>query len=166
MNNQNYYGVQKIDYQSSLTHYKYIKRVKKNGKWRYYYDKDGLKNDVKDVLGYDEKNARDNALKAKERRYSELNKAEKDLDKYNNGWLMINGSDKYSQQYIRQLRNAARAEKFLEKKQKDFNKTPLGMLENAKGVIDKGEKVVKKLFGIKEKKTTIKNNVKKIISDR
>ena len=31
-----------------LMHWKYIKREKKNGKWRYYYD-------VKDALGYDER---------------------------------------------------------------------------------------------------------------
>lgn len=33
-----------------LKHWKYIKKVKKNGKWRYYYD-------IKDALGYDERDA-------------------------------------------------------------------------------------------------------------
>lgn len=34
-----YRAVTKEDSQKDLTHWKYIKRVKKNGKWRYYYDK-------------------------------------------------------------------------------------------------------------------------------
>ena len=38
-----------------LMHWKYIKRVKKNGKWRYYYDEESLKRDIKDKLGYDER---------------------------------------------------------------------------------------------------------------
>lgn len=45
-----------------LQHHKYIKRVKgSNGKWRYYYDVDELKGDVKDKLGYDEKRAMESA---------------------------------------------------------------------------------------------------------
>ena len=46
------------EYADELYHWKYIKRVKKNGKWRYYYDKDQLKDD----LGYDEKEAYEQAL--------------------------------------------------------------------------------------------------------
>lgn len=38
-----------------IKHWKYIKREKVNGKWRYYYDTEQLKNDIKDKLGYDEK---------------------------------------------------------------------------------------------------------------
>lgn len=34
-----YRAVTKEDSEKDLTHWKYIKRVKKNGKWRYYYDK-------------------------------------------------------------------------------------------------------------------------------
>lgn len=55
-----------------MKHWKYIKRVRKNGKWVYYYDQESLKKDlnedlgkvadaVKDVAGVDEKEARDKA---------------------------------------------------------------------------------------------------------
>lgn len=33
--------------EDEIMHWKYIKREKVNGKWRYYYDKDEMKNDVK-----------------------------------------------------------------------------------------------------------------------
>ena len=35
-----YVAVTKEEPQKDLTHWKYIKREKKNGKWRYYYDRD------------------------------------------------------------------------------------------------------------------------------
>jgi hypothetical protein len=38
----NYYGIQNSGYNSELRHWKYIKRVKKNGKWIYYYDRGEL----------------------------------------------------------------------------------------------------------------------------
>ena len=37
-----YRAVTKEDPQKDLTHWKYIKRVKKNGKWRYTYDKENV----------------------------------------------------------------------------------------------------------------------------
>lgn len=52
-----YRAVTKEDPQKDLTHWKYIKRVKKNGKWRYYYDKEQLKDD----LGFDERDALEKA---------------------------------------------------------------------------------------------------------
>lgn len=44
------YYVKRVDNNNDeLYHWKYIKREKKpNGKWRYYYDKDALKKDLKD----------------------------------------------------------------------------------------------------------------------
>lgn len=51
-----YYAIRTGDNnQNSLKHWKYVKREKVNGKWRYYYDTKQLKTDVKDALGYDEK---------------------------------------------------------------------------------------------------------------
>ena len=41
-----YKAVIKSDPSKELTHWKYIKREKVNGKWRYYYDKDAVKKDV------------------------------------------------------------------------------------------------------------------------
>ena len=34
------------DSKNELTHWKYIRREKKNGKWRYYYEKDNLRLNV------------------------------------------------------------------------------------------------------------------------
>ena len=61
-----------------LMHWKYIKRVKKNGKWKYYYDTDQLKKDFQNsklgnALGYDERN-RYNSMKPR------YNQASKRLD--------------------------------------------------------------------------------------
>lgn len=36
---------------NSLKHWKYIKREKVNGKWRYYYDTSSLKKDLKNITG-------------------------------------------------------------------------------------------------------------------
>ena len=146
----NYYGVHKSDYQSSLAHFKYIKRVKKNGKWVYYYDKKSLKEDVKDALGYDEREIMDAARKINTKAQLDFNKAEKDLDEHNNGRLQIFNSagpiDKYSQYYIRKLKTAAAAEKYLKTKQEEFNRTPLGVVTKASESIKKATDFVSKLF--------------------
>ena len=56
---------------NELVHWKYLKKVKKNGKWRYYYDTDSLKKDVSKALGIDAKEQMeqkmDELLAAKER---------------------------------------------------------------------------------------------------
>lgn len=43
-----YYAVHVVRKNDDIQHWKYIKKVKKNGKWRYYYDKDALAKDAKD----------------------------------------------------------------------------------------------------------------------
>ena len=52
----NYYAVTRSDSKTDeLKHFKYIRRVKKNGKWRYYYDESSnkLKNLEKEVMRND-----------------------------------------------------------------------------------------------------------------
>ena len=44
----NYVAVVRRKPGEDIEHWKYIKREKKNGKWRYYYDEDRAKSDVKD----------------------------------------------------------------------------------------------------------------------
>lgn len=46
-----YYGNYNDRDDMILKHWKYIKREKVNGKWRYYYDVDDLKKDVKKTIG-------------------------------------------------------------------------------------------------------------------
>lgn len=47
----NYYIGRDENGNAKLMHFKYVKREKVNGKWRYYYDSDQLKSDVGKVLG-------------------------------------------------------------------------------------------------------------------
>lgn len=42
-----YYAVHRSKPDDELTHWKYIKRIKKNGKWKYYYDKEAAEKDSK-----------------------------------------------------------------------------------------------------------------------
>lgn len=42
-----------IDKNGELRHWKYIKKKKVNGKWRYYYDRDKRNEDLRRKLGYD-----------------------------------------------------------------------------------------------------------------
>ena len=63
--------------QNELTHWKYIRKEKKNGKWRYYYDKESLKKDVDNTIGISAKN------KLEEYDPERLAKAEKELKELN-----------------------------------------------------------------------------------
>lgn len=44
------YAIRRSNSSNELTHWKYIKKVRVNGRWRYYYDKESLKADVKNKL--------------------------------------------------------------------------------------------------------------------
>lgn len=156
----NYYGVQKSDIQSSLQHFKYIKRVKKNGKWKYYYDTDSLKRDVKDVMGYDEKERMDIALKTKEKAEEDFRKAAKNAEMYEDE-VISNIEDgknlnKYSKPYWDTLEKALDAGEAYAKAQKEFNQTPLGAIKNVGGALDKAKNVVEKMLSKKKKSTTKK----------
>ncbi len=160
-----------------LQHWKYIKREKVNGKWRYYYNEDsskkkGLKEVVKDKLGYDEKERWEEADNKVMKEHSDANRA---LDSYH-GYQQYLG-DKYYRSpfidpYTGKLKEAAQkaydeeAEKLkelkaiLDKEDKEaqqsgydyhkaldeFYKTPLGKLEQAKNTIQAGKKAVTNLL--------------------
>lgn len=134
MSNKNYYGIQKSDYQTSLSHYKYIKRVKVNGKWRYYYDTKSFKRDVKDKLGYDEKEARDKAM-------TEHTKALEEYEKTKNADTIHKSSDKL-------LKSIAK-----------YQETPLGKLEYMKAQIDSGSYAVRNMLQGVEQNVKKKLNV-------
>lgn len=55
MNKTYYATVVRTGNKNELVHWKYVKKVKKNGKWRYYYDTDALKKDISKSLGIDAK---------------------------------------------------------------------------------------------------------------
>ena len=75
--NKTYAAIQRSGQKNELTHWKYIKKVKKNGKWRYYYDKDSLKRDIDNAIGI-------SAKKKLENDPERLAKAEKELKDLNN----------------------------------------------------------------------------------
>lgn len=79
------------EFSDELYHWKYVKKKKVNGKWRYYYDAESLKKDVNDTLGITakermNKNQQDlnAAKKDMEGLNSTLAKNEKDRSKYKN----------------------------------------------------------------------------------
>lgn len=124
-----------------LQHWKYISKKKVNGKWRYYYDVDKLKDD----LGYDEREEaykqHDYVMtigalrKRQNKRYNDAlpkfgpatNKQQKRIDEEKAELNKIN--KKYSEE----------AKKYYEK-QAAFHKTPIGkidkLVEGAKEVVE------------------------------
>lgn len=57
-----YYGRENFNSNSSLQHWKYIKRVRVNGKWKYYYDADQLKKDLGVTARKEANRAHDKAM--------------------------------------------------------------------------------------------------------
>lgn len=107
-----------------LTHWKYVKREKINGKWRYYYDTKSLKNDVRDTLGYDEKEAVEEASRT---RLNALNKYDAYVDR--EGRVDRARKDALWEAY-------EKASKLNSEALDKFNKTPLGKVEST---INKGK---------------------------
>lgn len=112
-----------------LMHWKYIKRVRKNGKWRYYYD-------TKSALGITQRN-RANA------RANEYNRYQKNLE----GYRKLQGTSGqvkwYSSEKERDLtRRTAIKGKLAAQAYSDYMKTPLGKLERVSDNIKKGRKKV------------------------
>jgi hypothetical protein len=99
-----------------LKHYKYIKKKKVKGKWRYYYD-------VKDALGYDE---RENFYKTAGEwiKYeSKYNAAKKSVESAEASKRPLNNSDVIAYEYGKKLKNQAIDARTA------FKKTPLGKLK-------------------------------------
>ena len=116
-----------------LCHWKYIKKVKKNGKWRYYYD-------VKDALGFDERHNAAGAI----RRYE---KAKSDAKEYNKMQSDPTRVKWYKQSRQDQLNKAVRISgKHSSDAIKKYYKTPLGKLDLMDDQIDKGRNFVANLL--------------------
>lgn len=128
-----YKAIIKSNSTSELTHWKYIKKKKVNGKWRYYYD-------VKDALGYDERANAANAIrnynnaKDREKGYAQLPSKPEQVKWYN--------SEKH-----KQLSNETKvAGKIASDAIQKYYKTPIGKLDKADDIIDKGRNIVAKLL--------------------
>lgn len=141
-----------------LQHFKYIKREKKNGKWKYYYD-------VKDAMGYDERSAMNLAKKSRDvqKNYTDLVRREYEetaskvasgeyFDKDNgNDSIVKPYRDKYTKALESQYDKSAEYAKALQA----YQKTPLGKLEKAAMQIDKGKQKVEDLMKKMTKKLGI-----------
>lgn len=145
---------------NELTHWKYIKREKKNGKWRYYYDRDSLKADVKDKLGYDE---REQYNKAKKEYNDAVNKHENARRTLTNTVLTEDGTlfeltskSRHSDHMVeialdnreKARRNRELAENKLNKAIKEYGETPLGKIDNMKTNIKDTAKWIRYKLGI------------------
>lgn len=109
------------DFSDELYHWKYIKKKRVNGKWRYYYD-------IKDALGYDEREKAANDMYTYEQAYKNR---------------IYNQS---AEAHERQNRNLKQLGKKAQASIKAFDKTPLGKLENMKDTINSGLSAISKLL--------------------
>ena len=136
-----------------LQHWKYIKREKVNGKWRYYYDVG--KNERREA-GNAMSKVRDAANNAgfHKKRYDEV-KSKIDSGEY---FDKDHGNDSilkpYRDDYLKALKNYNEARIKAKKAQEAYSKTPLAKIENAKAKIDNGRNTAAK-FLRNQKETTI-----------
>lgn len=149
------------------TKFKYIKKVKVNGKWRYYYD-------LKDALGFDEqadyKSAKKSNKKAKVELEDRIIKRDMAYDTKKLYGKRLTTKDraeltKYSDAVNKQIKNKSETAKKYTKAKKDFKKTPLGFFKiTMPEKFDKGKDWIKKKFGkdteVKTKKTGTEKKVK------
>lgn len=146
--NKHYYAVVRSGQKNDeLKHWKYIRKYKKNGKWRYVYDV-GTTGDIingrkespyreysklQDILGYDERDAA--AIADINYRRKEENAT------YYNHSQSTNQS--YSQKkYNRLSKEASAAGKKASEAMERYYKTPIGKIDRIDDVIDSGRKAI------------------------
>lgn len=147
-----------------LMHWKYIKRVKKNGKWKYYYDTDQLKKDFQNsklgnAIGYDERN-RFNSMKprynqalkrfndayakqqeAREKSQEEMRKYYNNPNKPKGGYLVAQQQEASRSKDVQKiLKEDAHIYDKYERTKYDYYNTPLGKLEKP---VEKGKAFIK-----------------------
>ena len=131
-----------------LQHWKYIKREKVNGKWRYYYD---IGKNERLEAGNAMSKVRDAANNAgfHKKRYDEV-KSKIDSGEY---FDKDNGNDSilkpYRDDYLKALKDYANAKVNAKKAQEAYAKTPLSKIENAKAKVDSGKKWLEDLLKIR-----------------
>lgn len=142
----NYYGV---DSSRSLKHWKYVKKVRKNGKWVYYYKK--LKSDINKAVGIDAKKKRDLA----ELKYTVANiNAQKSKNAYNEAYYNAikdnkiteserNTITKYGEQKHKDIMTVRYTGKQYLTAKSNYLLTPLGKAEE---FIKDGKSLIRSLF--------------------
>lgn len=133
------------EFSDEMYHWKYIKRVKKNGKWRYYYNKGQLKKD----LGVDAKSELQTAKNELEFRQGVQkhieNKMENPtaLDVHNYGGSKLDYMNYMAKQQMDHKYKVAAAEREVRGALQKYERTPLGKLEKA---ANKGRQFIKNIF--------------------
>ena len=134
-----YYAIRRDDNnQNSLKHYKYIKREKVNGKWRYYYD-DGSKSMAERAKGYYQQAVKDRNMDA-----LELRKTQRELKE-----LSIQTAANANKQKLNELAIATNKARGLSidglKEMYDLTKESKALKNEEKELARDVEKVMKKL---------------------
>lgn len=117
-----------------LMHWKYIKRVKKNGKWKYYYDEESLKRDlgvtslnngVKMQIAYDEATSKADLARKKSH----------EIIKENPGEVNIPGREAHNEfnnqrlEYDTQTKTANFYATMIPKYKEEYLNTPIGKID-------------------------------------
>lgn len=112
------------EYADELYHWKYLKKVKKNGEWVYYYTKEQLR----DALGYDERDEYHQAfLNQIEAHSNVIKKQQEQMKAMTNG--MTNVSEK-KQQVDMAKASLESAKKETDRALAKYGNTPLGKYDN------------------------------------
>lgn len=140
------------EYPDELMHFKYIKRVKKDGKWKYYYDV----NQLKDDLGVDEREAvakktqaRDAAAATKDQHRREMLDNQIRLKYDTENLVKKNGYNVSATNYAKSMKDLGKANVELAVANEKYARTPLGKLDNA---INKGSSFLADKLGITKRK--------------
>ena len=141
-----YYSVVRSNSNNELTHWKYSKKYKKNGKWVYVDDVGTTGEDsdqspyreytrLQDKLGFDERDAAKNASK----RYE--NKRERAMDYNHSQSTNSHYSQSLSDQFFKDEERSGRAASEAVKR---YYKTPIGRLDRMGDAIDRGRSKISK----------------------
>jgi hypothetical protein len=154
---------------NDLTHWKYIKREKVNGKWRYYYKDDKTGRDtyvkkpdlktkvtaaVQDKLGYDEREAAKNATVAYQNATKQLATVRKN-DDYKDPMQKVHDEQKSIDKYKKSLTK-------YEQTRKAYAQTPLSKIENLAAKVEKSKAAIKNAANktLSQIKQSVKTNEK------
>ena len=161
-----YYGNRFIN-SNYLEHWRYIKKTRVNGKWRYYYDRDQMRKD----LGYDAKEKmlerrfkeaeaktkRDAAMSIASDAYKKTSGTRKGRFETIASKAIYDNTVKAALKYDQEYREAKEIAKVYTEK---YEKTPIGRIDKASRTFKKGVKKVSKFLSKIFKKKKTKKEIK------
>lgn len=143
-----------VDRSKQIRHWKYIKRERVNGKWRYYYDDYAARNDFNEKMGYNAKQNLENAKFKKNLFEGQSYRHRKEYEHAKLEYGRDGKIDKYERIILAKAAHksaessatAAKVGREYIKAKEAYMKTPLGKAEK---FIKTASKFLKKLFGVK-----------------